>query len=412
MKKTVIEQIGLVNFLNKKILFLGLFLLGVSCIFPHLVPFVLKGIPHKQVGSHYEAFEIILFHSRLFGLGLGGFVVLSSFFYFYPFYRRFFCKSVVGVALLFGSTLLTLLVIEAVLHLKYKDIQVGGMTSPSHFTFYKKYYHHNEFGFRDREREYENKGRHYRILVLGDSFTYGAGVKFIEDLYPYRLEERLNQGLSEEGRKFEVINTGLKGLSTAQEFHYLKRKGMLFKPDLLILGFVLNDAETPEMKYEAVQKNADWQLLPYPYGRLLNKYSFSYFFLRNRIEQFFNQRKNPNKKRSPFLEKLYGKDNLIVYRKLFDAFMEYCKEQDLKVLVVLFPKMPHVLDEKYPYKDIHAFIKEIVLSNEMVFIDLLDPLRKSDIANFTVSKTDGHPSKEVHHLTAEIIYDKLKMEFF
>jgi len=410
MEKTATAQTRLVNFLNKKILMLGLFLMGMSLFIPHLVPFVLEGIFHKQASSYHEAVEIILSHSRLLGLGLGCFIVLGSFFYFYPPYRRFFRESVPKVALLVGSTLLTLFVIEAVLHLKYKDIQVGGMTSPSHFTFYKKYYHHNKFGFRDREREHSNKENHYRILALGDSFTYGAGVRFIEDLYPYRLEEKLNQVFSEEDRKFEVINTGLRGLNTAQEFKYLKTKGMLFKPDFLVLGFTLNDAETPKMKREAAEEAMDWQLLPYPYGIILNKYSFSYFFLRNRIEQVVNQWNNPNQKRIPFLEKLYGEDNLIAYRKVFDAFMEYCRKQDLKVLVVLFPKMSHVCDEEYPYRDVHAFIKEIVLSNEMVFIDLLDPLRNSDIKNLTVSKTDSHPSKEVHHFVAESIYNKLIKE--
>ncbi len=310
----------------------------------------------------------------------------------------------IKLLLIVGSTLLTLFVIESVLHLKYKDIQVGGATSPSHFTFYIKYYHHNKLGFRDREREYSNKENHYRILALGDSFTYGAGVRYIEDLYPYRLEEKLNQGFFEEDRKFEVINTGLKGLSTAQEFKYLKTKGMLFKPDFLILGFVLNDAETPKMKREKAEENMDWQLLPNPYGQILNKYSFSYFFLRNRIEQLVE---NPNQKRNWYLEKLYGEDNLIAYRKVFDAFMEYCRNKDLKVLVVLFPEMSHVRDEDYPYRDVHAFIKELVISNEMEFIDLLDPLRNSDIKNLTVSKTDGHPSKEVHHFVAESIYNIL-----
>ena len=50
------------------------------------------------------------------------------------------------------------------------------------------------------------------------------------------------------------------------------------------------------------------------------------------------------------------------------------------------------------------------LSNEIAFIDLLEPLRNSDIKNLTVSKTDGHPSKEVHHLAANIIHDKLMNE--
>ncbi len=246
--------------------------------------------------------------------------------------------------------------------------------------------------------------------MLGDSFTYGAGVKYIEELYPYRLEEQLNQGLSEDDRKFEVINTGLKGLNTAQEFRYLQTEGMLFKPNFLILGFVLNDAETAELAREAAQDDVDWQLLPFPYGRFLNKYSFSYYLLRNRIRQSVNQWNTPNQTTTPFFEKLYGEDNAAAYRNVFDASMEFCRQQDLTVLVVLFPHMPHVRDKQYPYQDIHAFIEDIVVANEMEFIDMLGPLRNSDIEHLTVSTTDGHPSKEVHQLVAESIYMKLIKE--
>ena len=55
-------------------------------------------------------------------------------------------------------------------------------------------------------RDYEiNKQAQFRILVLGDSFTVGAGV-LQDDAYPQILENMLNKNSK---TIFEVINAGV-----------------------------------------------------------------------------------------------------------------------------------------------------------------------------------------------------------
>jgi hypothetical protein len=77
----------------------------------------------------------------------------------------------------------------------------------------------------------------FRILALGDSFTFGYFVDNYET-YPARLEERLNQLLP---TRFQVLNAGVPGYTIADELSYLKDKGFALEPDLVIIGFYTND---------------------------------------------------------------------------------------------------------------------------------------------------------------------------
>lgn len=98
---------------------------------------------------------------------------------------------------------------------------------------------HNSFGLRSPETTLEKPQGVYRILFLGDSFTYGYGVEE-KDSFPRLVEEKLN-GLFEGKPRVEVINGGLPGFSPILEYLYLKNEGFRFNPDLVILEFDLTD---------------------------------------------------------------------------------------------------------------------------------------------------------------------------
>ncbi|MFA5156668.1 MAG: SGNH/GDSL hydrolase family protein [Candidatus Omnitrophota bacterium] len=82
------------------------------------------------------------------------------------------------------------------------------------------------------EYDYEKPEGKKRILVLGDSFTFGVGVKDNET-YPYFLQEMLPGA--------EVINFGVPGYGHDQMLIYLKEEGIKYKPDIVILGFLTGD---------------------------------------------------------------------------------------------------------------------------------------------------------------------------
>jgi len=97
----------------------------------------------------------------------------------------------------------------------------------------------NSLGFRD-PREYELAKQHdtFRILVIGDSVTFGHGALF-ETTYPYLLEQRLTRWRGDV--RWQVWNLGVPGYNTSQELAYLNEVGPSFSPDLVVIGFYPND---------------------------------------------------------------------------------------------------------------------------------------------------------------------------
>lgn len=97
----------------------------------------------------------------------------------------------------------------------------------------------NGLGFRDR-REYSltKAPGTFRILVLGDSVTFGHGT-LDTTTYPFLLEQRLKAWRPDVN--WEVWNLGVPGYNTGQELAYLNEVGPKYQPDLVVIGFFPND---------------------------------------------------------------------------------------------------------------------------------------------------------------------------
>jgi hypothetical protein len=78
-----------------------------------------------------------------------------------------------------------------------------------------------------------------RILLLGDSFTWGAGVRY-EDTWPVVFERACGAS----GNPVDVIKAGVSGYDTRQEVLYLERLFPIYSPDLVVIAFLPNDLFT------------------------------------------------------------------------------------------------------------------------------------------------------------------------
>jgi len=99
----------------------------------------------------------------------------------------------------------------------------------------------NAHGFRDRELVVPKPEGEVRILVLGDSITWGDYLP-AEEVYVERLEARLRaQGV--EG--VEVVNAGVGDMGLRGEVDLLLDRGLVVEPDVVVVAFYLNDSRPP-----------------------------------------------------------------------------------------------------------------------------------------------------------------------
>jgi lysophospholipase L1-like esterase len=97
----------------------------------------------------------------------------------------------------------------------------------------------NSLGFRDAEFSREKDPAAFRIVCLGDSWTFGANVDQ-QDAYPQRLAALLKQEFPQ--ADFEVRNLGVLAYSSYQGLILLKKEMDRLQPDILLIGFAMNDS--------------------------------------------------------------------------------------------------------------------------------------------------------------------------
>jgi len=91
----------------------------------------------------------------------------------------------------------------------------------------------NSHGMRDNEYSVDRTQKK-RMLILGDSFGWGFGVEH---------QERFSEILENTHSNWEIVNASVSGYGTDQQFLFLKKNGLILKPDVVLLLFYGNDYE-------------------------------------------------------------------------------------------------------------------------------------------------------------------------
>jgi lysophospholipase L1-like esterase len=100
----------------------------------------------------------------------------------------------------------------------------------------------NSLGFRDKEMSEQKIENEVRILILGDSITWGDYLP-AEKVYVEQIEKRLSNSFPQ--KKVEVINAGIGDAGLKEEIDLLIEQGLKTKPDLVLIAFYLNDSRPP-----------------------------------------------------------------------------------------------------------------------------------------------------------------------
>ena len=250
----------------------------------------------------------------------------------------------------------------------------------------------NAQGYRDRERPLSKPAGVHRVVNLGDSFAWGASVEF-EDAYPQRLERSLTRRRHE---TWEVINLALPGMNTVDHAAQLTQEGFGYQPDVVLLGYVMNDSE--DAQAAEARRAADWaQARPGPPGGFLNR-SALFQFVSTRLWATAENRKRVAGYKSMYTDAAPG---WIAGRKALKSMGAACRERGIPFVVAIFPLFGNPLDKRYPFVELHGKVAQAAAESGAKVVDLLPAYKDLRWELLVVNGSeDEHPNEIAHRIAA------------
>jgi len=127
----------------------------------------------------------------------------------------------------------------------YNHLPLNGTVEGKRYTW-GHLVRNNKYGFREREFKTPKPSDAYRVMVLGDSLTWGVGLA-VEERYTAIAETLLSEAFPQ--KTFEVLNFGISGGPTTTERDILQKFKQTVEPDLIVVGFCLNDPQPKRHDY-------------------------------------------------------------------------------------------------------------------------------------------------------------------
>jgi hypothetical protein len=239
----------------------------------------------------------------------------------------------------------------------------------------------NSHGLRDREYPLEKGPGVYRIVMEGDSTTFGWGVPE-EQTVAKILERELNRTAAP-GRRFEVLNAGVGNYDTVQEVSHYLTYDRAFHPDMVVLEYFINDAE------------------PVPQERHLPLIGRSYLvaFGVSRFDSVLRAMgTRPNWKE--YYAGLYreGLPGFEAAKNALRRLATLSQEDHFALLVTMLPEL-HEINGVYPFAAEHQKIKDVLAKDQVPYMDLIDGLRgRGPESDLWVTPADDHPSGKANSL--------------
>ncbi len=301
----------------------------------------------------------------------------------------------IGLLTLFSALVLFFLLGEAVIR-HFGGVRYGGWGDPSSIHLVQKQFVRNSRGLRGREIPYESAPNETRILCLGDSFTWGQMVEE-EEAWPRVLEGKLSE--SQPDLNPVVINAGQLGWNTIDEYQWLAKEGMKYKPDAIVVGYFLNDAEMDHYSLD--------QLLPLSIERMLAR-SYFYFFLKYRIHML-KVRFGLTEGYEEYIRNLYEPDSLEwkKCKRALRLIRDLADSIDAGFLVVILPQITEW--EDYAVQSVHNKVNDFCELREIVAVDALPAFQSSPLPwqELRIGSNDRHPSIAGHQIIAGVVAEGL-----
>lgn len=260
-------------------------------------------------------------------------------------------------------------------------------------------YRKNNFQLRDDPYPIPPPASHRRILLLGDSFTFGLGVHDDRAIFSERVERQLNRSYSlPDIEYFHVMNGGIPGSLTHRWLELWNKIGDVYQPDLVLIVFFLRDgtrtASIPDffgvIQQEITQRNR---------ASLLYQASYSYRRFRDNLDRREVGERYTQKFRDSYFggeqdteEWRFAQENL---REIRDRV----RATGAEVGFVVFPILVE-LNDRYPFLGIVELLEEYATANHMPVLNLLPAYMGKSGPALWVSSYDQHPNAAGHAIAA------------
>ncbi|MBI4451961.1 SGNH/GDSL hydrolase family protein [Candidatus Woesearchaeota archaeon] len=268
----------------------------------------------------------------------------------------------------------------------------------------------NSKGMRDYEYGYKKNKDTVRIAVIGDSVTAAFQVE-LDDSYPKALERKLNS--KNKNGNYEVLNFGINGYGIEQETELLKAKAIQFDPDILVIGYILNDPEpSPGLigQFKTLEDRKGNRCMVYSL-ELAIPCGLKDFIDGLSITEFvYSKIINIRSRFNDDVYTAFHKANSS-WGNVASSFKEIrliAGKNDIDVIIVIFPLFYEEF-ENYKWEWIHEKVKEEAEINGFYAIDLLEPYKEQGLQKLKIKRNDVvHPNVLGHEIAAQYIYDATK----
>jgi hypothetical protein len=252
----------------------------------------------------------------------------------------------------------------------------------------------NSRNYRDRERAIPKPDGVRRVLSLGDSFAWGASVEF-EDGYPQRLERAMTRRRRE---PWEVVNLAMPGMNTVDQAAQLDAEGWSYGPDVVVLGYVMNDSE--DASAAEARRAEDWAQPRRPDPAWWQR-SALFRLVGTRLWATAENRRRIEGYRSMYADDASG---WAAGRKALREMGAAARARGVPLVVMIFPLFGNPLDEGYPFAEQHARIAQAAAEAGAKVVDLLPAYRGLRWDLLVVDGVnDEHPNEIAHRIAAGVL---------
>jgi len=305
-------------------------------------------------------------------------------------------KNLINLAIFTLSLIICLVLVEGVFIFISTD---GNDNYERTKEFHEKYIQYNKHDYRDYEYSLKKPEGIFRVLVLGDSQTFGHGIKDLKNTWVKRLESKLQK----EGRNasIEVLNISGPGWNSDTHLYELFKNGFKFNPDLVILAYAHNDIPFPT----SINCNSSDRKITSNINIFQNSKLASFIDFRiNRLLEKVGE------KPSYFdcLNQAYGSIGWEMNKFYLDMMGLALSIRKIHFMVTVIPII-HQLDHDYPLIGAHKKLKEFSHQKRIEFLDLYEKgFKNLDANNLKISRTNDHLNQRASDITANILFNRLK----